>query len=130
MADALADNAETALKLLSAIPAPRDNELRFTLGDLEAMSHLGNYYAEKTRGATALAFFEKTGKEQQREEAIAHLEIALEHWQRYAEVYDRQYQPQHLTRIGKVDILGLTDCVVKDVEIARGFTKDTKERTS
>ena len=40
----------------------KNKELRLTLGDLEAMAHLGNYYAAKIRGATDLALFDKTAK--------------------------------------------------------------------
>jgi hypothetical protein len=60
VADALKTDADMALKLLSEMPAVQEKELRFTLGDLTAMAHLGSYYAEKILGATDLALFEKT----------------------------------------------------------------------
>jgi hypothetical protein len=119
VAEALKSYARTTLQLAGEIPAGTNKELRLTLGDLTAMAHLGNYYAEKVLGATDLALFEKTGKPEQQGSAIKHLEAALEHWQKYAHVTSSQYRPQLLTRIGYVDLNALTAEVRKDMEIAR-----------
>jgi hypothetical protein len=40
----------------------KNKELRPTLGDYEAMAHLGHYYAEKILGATDLALYDRDGK--------------------------------------------------------------------
>jgi hypothetical protein len=121
VAKALKADAGTALKLLSEMPAAKERELRFTLGDLTAMAHLGNYYAEKILGATDLALFEKTGKPEFQISAIAHLEQALDHWKKYAATTSAQYKPQLLTRIGYVDLNALTESVQRDIVIARGM---------
>jgi len=120
-AEALKGYAAQTLQLVSEL-RPREGankELRLTLGDFEAMAHLGDYYAEKILGATDLALFEKTGKAEQKESAVKHLEAALEHWKKYAAVATRQYRPQLLTRIGYVDLNALTADVQRDIEIAR-----------
>jgi len=101
------------------MPVVQEKELRFTLGDLTAMAHLGSYYAEKILGATDLAMFEKTGKSELQTSAIAHLEAALAHWKKYAAVATAQYKPQLLTRIGYVDLNALTESVQRDIIIAR-----------
>jgi hypothetical protein len=88
-------------------------------GDLAAMAHLGDYYAEKILGATDLAMFEKTGKPEAQTSATAHLEQALAHWKKYAAVATAQYRPQLLTRIGYVDINALTESVQRDIAIVR-----------
>jgi hypothetical protein len=119
VAEALKADANTALKLLAAMPAAKEKELRFTLGDLTAMAHLGNYYAEKILGATDLALFEKTGKSELQTSAIAHLGAALGHWKKYAAAATAQYKPQLLTRIGYVDINELTESVQRDIGIAK-----------
>jgi hypothetical protein len=121
VAEALKADANTTLKLLSEMPAAKEKELRFTLGDLTAMAHLGNYYAEKILGATDLALFEKTGKPEFQISAIAHLEQALDHWKKYAATTSAQYKPQLLTRIGYVDLNALTESVQRDIVIARGM---------
>jgi hypothetical protein len=119
VADALKADADEALKILAQMPAPKEKELRFTLGDLTAMSHLGNYYAEKILGATDLAMFEKTGTAELQTSAIAHLDAALAHWKKYAAVASAQYKPQLLTRIGYVDFNALTESVERDIFIAK-----------
>jgi hypothetical protein len=48
VAEVLETAADTALNLLSEMAAAKEKELRFTLGDLTAMAHLGNYYAENS----------------------------------------------------------------------------------
>ena len=110
-----ADDAATAR---AKCPRRTAKELRLTLGDLTAMAHLGNYYAEKILGATDLALFDKTGKAEQQASAIKHLEAALDHWKKYAAVATRQYRPQLLTRIGYVDLNALTEQVRADVHMA------------
>jgi len=120
VARALKRDAQTTLQLVEELPAaPADKGLRLTLGDLRAMAHLGDYYAEKILGAVDLALFEKTGKSEQQASAVRHLETALEHWKKYAAVAARQYRPQLLTRIGYVDLHALTQKVQQDVDIAR-----------
>jgi hypothetical protein len=116
-----ADAAET-LKLLAGIKAAQTaapgKELRLTLGDLEAMAHLGNYYAAKIRGAVDLALFERTGKREQKESAIRNLQTALANWKVYVGAATRQYIPQLLNRVGYVDLNALTAKVEQDINIA------------
>jgi hypothetical protein len=120
VADALERDAQTTLKLLSELPSnPAGKELRLTLGDLRAMAHLGNYYAEKIRAATDLALFDRTGKPEHQSSAIRHLESALAQWKSYAAAASAQYRPQLLTRIGHVDLNALTEKVAADSMIAR-----------
>jgi hypothetical protein len=120
VAQALKGYARTTLQLVGDLPAAAaDKELRLTIGDIRAMAHLGDYYAEKILGATDLALFEKTGKPEQQASAVQHLQTASEHWKKYAAVATRQYRPQLLTRIGYVDLDVLTQKVEQDVNIAR-----------
>jgi hypothetical protein len=105
--------------------AGSNRELRLTLDDIEAMSHLASYYAEKIRGAADLALFDSTADPGQRDSAVAHLESAVAHWTAYARVYSAQYKPQLLNRIGYVDIPALLANVKADVEIARGWLPGT-----
>jgi hypothetical protein len=122
VAMALKGHAATTLQLLSQMPEKvTDKELRLTLGDLKAMAHLGNYYAEKILGATDLALFDKTGKAELKESAVKHIQEALEHWKAYAATATRQYRPQLLTRIGYVDLSALIEKARQDVEMASNW---------
>lgn len=125
VADALAGFANSALSLvheLRAVPTNVSNhELRQTIGDNEAMAHLGIYYAEKIRGACDLALFDASAAEEDRQSAIVRLELALAAWKRYAAVRDAQYLPGFYSRIGWIDITALAQVVAKDADIARSW---------
>jgi hypothetical protein len=93
---------------------------------MTAMAHLGNYYAEKIRGAAQLALFDKTGKPAQRETAVRHLQFAVDHWKRYAAAYTLQYkQPLLYNRVGVIDIPAFVAKTEQDVAIARLWTPGT-----
>ncbi len=128
VADELAATGAKTLRMLAelrTVPTP-SKELRLTLGDMEAMAHLANYYAEKIRGAADLALFDKSGAAAMRESSIRHLQAALEHWKRYATAYTIQYrQPKLYNRVGWVDIPGLTVKVDQDISIARLWVPGT-----
>ena len=122
VAGELAEHAASALVGVAAIrksAAQPGKELRLTLGDIEAMAHLGAYYACKIRGATFLALFEKRGDEDIHKLAVANLELAVGHWQAYAAAATRQYRPQLLARTRELDWMKLLEDVKRDVEIAR-----------
>jgi hypothetical protein len=108
----LQSDAQAALKLVAELRPAKSKELRLTLGDYEAMAHLGNYYAEKILGAVDLAANDRLS-------AVRHLEAALAHWKKYAAVATSQYKPQMLTRIGQVDLNALTAAVEQDIALAR-----------
>lgn len=127
VAEALAGYAQATLRNLPALRQQQgqSKELRLTLGDLEAMAHLGHYYTEKIRGATALALFDANGKAEEQAAAIRHLESALAHWKLYAAIYSAQYKPQLLNRVGYVDIPALTTKVASDIDVARNWKAGT-----
>ena len=126
VADALETDARTTLQLLEALPQTATNkELRLTIGDLKAMAYLGNYYAEKIRGAADLALFDRSGQAGQRDSAVRHLDAALDHWRRYAGVATSQYRPQLLTRVGYLDLNGLIENVTADITLAKEWKPGT-----
>jgi len=94
-------------------------ESRLTLADIEAMSHLGHYYAAKIRGALALAQCRKGRGAEKKTEAVKHLTDALGHWKRYAETASKHYEPQLLARTRRTDWHKITRYVEADVKIAR-----------
>jgi hypothetical protein len=127
IADQLDQHGASAL---AALPALRTQtmakELRLTLGDIESMSHLAQYYSAKIRGAAALALYDRTANETEKTEAVRDLEAAAEHWRQYARSYTAQYTQPHLyNRIGFVDIPGLSQKVTQDVEMARSWKSGT-----
>jgi hypothetical protein len=128
VADTLKGSAAKALELVAELRPLQGNnrELRLTLGDSEAMAHLGNYYAEKILAATELALFDQDNKPDHRISAVDHLEAALAHWKKYAAVATSQYKPQNLGRIARVvDLNELTVNVAQDIAVAKNYRAGT-----
>ncbi|MCX7048035.1 MAG: carbohydrate-binding family 6 protein [Candidatus Sumerlaeota bacterium] len=132
IAATLEANATKALKALPQLqratvtPSSNAKEYAATLGDIEAMSHLGLYYAAKIRGACDLALFDKTGGAAQQAAAAQRLESALSHWKNYSAAYTRQYvQPVLYNRAGWVDIPKQTENVAADAQMARDWKPGT-----
>jgi hypothetical protein len=132
IAATLETNATKALQALTQLqhatitPASGAREYAATLDDIEAMSHLGLYYAAKIRGACDLAVFDQSGDAERRTSAVRHLEAALRHWKNYSVAYTRQYvQPVLYNRTGWVDIPRQTEDVAADVQMARDWKPGT-----
>jgi len=129
VAEELRDYAGNSLKQVAVIRRKvkeMSKELRLTLGDIEAMSHLGNYYASKILGATQLHLFEKSKNRKNKTSAVQYLLEAQKHWEKYAEVAGSQYRPQLLARTRVLDWKATLDDVKKDVEIAQTSGSEEK----
>jgi hypothetical protein len=123
-ADSIAQQAQIALvnlKALGKYDVKGKSEKDQTLGDIEAFAHIGNFYAEKLRAASYLALYDKYQMPQHQEEALFHIQQALNHWKKYAEIYDAKYQAALYNRVGFVDVIALTKEVEKDVETVKNW---------
>jgi hypothetical protein len=133
VAAALDRDSNLTIKLVTELRSradAADRELTLTLGDYEAEAWLGRYYAEKIRGACDLAEFNDGGDPAAQASAVKHLETELQDWQEYAAIYDRQYVPQLLNRVGPCDIPGFTKNVQEDIEMARTWKPGTPTAAS
>jgi hypothetical protein len=117
VAEQLQQFAANGLKGIAGMDAGSDKELRQTLGDIQAMAALGNYYAEKIRGAVALYRYQKGGNAADHAQARKHLTGASNHWKQYAAQWSSQYVKQVLTRMGStaVDIAAIQGQVDADI---------------
>ena len=113
--DAMANAALAGVAKLRKSPLA-SKELAATLGDIEAMSFLGRYYADKIRGAAALAVFRADPKRvAAHEQAVRHLTDAIDEWQTYARIAGAAYRPQLLSRTHHLD----WDKLLADVKAER-----------
>jgi hypothetical protein len=117
VADALTGYAQAGLDKVASLTPGRDAALAATIGDIRAMAWLGRYYAEKTRGAVALARYQRDRDSREHDRAVAHLRSAANAWREYAALWSSMYLPQQLTRMGPrlIDIAALQAEVDKDV---------------
>jgi hypothetical protein len=124
VADRIAGHADAALTAVNALTRPplagQCDELCQTLSDIGAMALLGNYYANKIRGATELALFRSTGDAAHRERAVQSLTDAARVWRSYTARASSHYKnPVWTNRVGIVDWVELTAQVDEDIAIAR-----------
>jgi hypothetical protein len=123
----VADNLDGfAATAQSQLPALRkqtaDNvELQETLNDIDSMAYLGRYYADKMRGAAKLALFREGGRQNRRyvEEAVGHLQDAVQEWKVYASILSPQYKTQLLARTHFLDWNDTLKEVEKEVDSVR-----------
>jgi len=94
-------------------------EFECTYLDLKALALLGEYYAEKTRGATELMFFLRTGDENHQAAAIRHLKDAEKLWKKLVDVASKHYaNPAHFSTQAGVRWDKHAKDVERDIEIA------------
>ncbi len=116
--------AQMSLQLIERNPGAPD-ELNQTLGDIAAFATIGNYYSEKIRGACSLALYNFYGLEQDKDEAVQHLQNAKTWWAKYASIYDSQYKPALFNRIGFINMPELIQKTEQDIQIAREWQPGT-----
>ena len=120
VAENLDGYAQVGLTALPVLRAHMGNnvELKETLSDIESMAYLGHYYADKMRGAAKLALYRESGRKQETflDQAVAHLENAVEEWKAYAAVLTPQYKTQIGARANSFDWNATLKDVEKEVE--------------
>lgn len=124
VAERLLRCSETVLKNLEKLRAEdtRDQELSETINDIEAVSHLGKYYAHKIQGAVSLQFHLTKSPQLYPKSAASCLEEALVDWKNYASAATKNYNPQVLARIGFVDWEELIKNVEGDLQMVKNLT--------
>jgi hypothetical protein len=123
LSDRITAHASRAMQVLQQLPPARDiddRELGGLLCDIETMSCLGRYYADKIHGATCLARFRQTKEIEDYSQAEDDLRRAAQWWARYVALARSQYRnPLWTNRVGYVDWDALTKEVQGDIELAR-----------
>jgi len=119
IAASLEANANAALSGVAGMTDGGNIELKETLGDIKSQSHFGLYWAHKIRGGVELARFGKNKNNEHKDNAISHLQKALEEWKNYAAQLDESYEKVRFAGHGRFDWDALTVEVENDISIAR-----------
>lgn len=120
-ANELDEHAEAALAGADGISVNDNESLRRTLADVKTMAYLGQFYADKIRGATELALYRATGNAAQQKAAIDCLVGAAQHWADYCELALAYHKnPLWTNRVGDVDWLKNYQLALEDIRIAGG----------
>ncbi len=80
LAAMLDSDCSKALKLIKNIDVSNNTSLMFEAADVKVWANLGLFFAEKIRGGVALQTYRTNGGEENKQEAVKHLENALSYW--------------------------------------------------
>ena len=121
VADLIDRHLDDATTSLASFRATGNSELARTIADVEIVTALGRYYAEKIRGAAFLAVHRRSGDPRAQQNAIDALIRAAEHWHRFATLATASYKnPFWTNRVGHVDWRQNYLLTLEDVRIAGG----------
>ncbi len=95
--DMLEEDAQKALGLVEDIDTENDASLMYEVADIKAWSYLGLHLAEKLQGAVALQTYRIKGGEENKQNAVDHLEKALDYWDKVIEITRPIYRDMPLT---------------------------------
>ncbi len=121
VAESLDRHCSESRKRLERLPTEGSSEFQRTVTDIRIVTYLGDYYADKIRGAAEVAVFRQTQDEQTRARAIGHLADAARHWHAYASLALQHHKnPLWTNRVGFVDWKLNYRYVLDDIRIAGG----------
>jgi len=76
----LEQDCKEALLLVRNINTSQSNALMFEVADVKTWANMGLHFAEKLKGAIALQTYRTKGAEQDKQDAVKHLQNALQYW--------------------------------------------------
>jgi hypothetical protein len=122
------DNRE-ALRLVDGIDVSGNASLRYEVADVKTWANLGLHLAEKLRGAIALRTYRTSGGEENKQQAIEHLQKAVAYWDEVVKITRPLYKDMRLTHYNNNFFVAndknwfhwalIRDEVAKDVDLAR-----------
>ncbi|MEX2604435.1 MAG: hypothetical protein WD361_09520 [Gracilimonas sp.] len=106
----LEEDCQQALELVKNIDTSDDASLMYEVSDVKTWANLGLHFAEKLKGAIALQTYRLAGDENNKQNAISHLEKALGYWD---------------------EVIGITRPIYKDMPLTHymggGFERDDEK---
>lgn len=132
LAEQLEIDCNKALELVNDIKTESNNSLMYEVADIKTWSNLGLFLAEKLRGAIALHTYRVNGEENNKRNAVQHLEKALQYWDNVVDITSPIYKDMPLVHYSEQDGKSwkennklrfhwrlLRPDVVKDIETAK-----------
>jgi hypothetical protein len=125
LATMLEQDCRKALSLVKDINTAKDHSLMYEVADVKAWANLGLYFAEKLKGAVALQTYRLKGGEENKQNAVKHLENALGLWDAVIDITRPIYNDMPLVHYSEQDDdrrfhwEKLRPDVARDIEIAK-----------
>ena len=94
-------DCNTALKLVSKINTTGNKALSYEVADIKVWSYLGLHLAEKIKGGVALQTYRISSGESNKQDAIKHLQKALEYWDNLISITRPLYKNMPLVHLSQ-----------------------------
>jgi hypothetical protein len=133
----LEQDCNEALRLVKDINTSGNSALPFEVADVKTWAFMGLHFAEKLKGAVALQTYRAKGGEENKKEAIKHLENALQYWDEIVRITTPLYNDMPLVHYSEQNGVRseenkhltfhwekLRPDVAKDIETAKNATVD------
>ncbi len=133
----LEKDCKEALALVKNIDISKNASLMYEVSDVKTWANLGLFFAEKLRGAVELQTYRVTGVEEHKQNAVQHLENALQYWDKVISITSPIYNEMPLVHYSEQNGKSwkendklrfhwklLRPDVVKDIETAENATPD------
>ena len=101
LAETLEKDCNNGLKLVSKINTSGDKALLYEIADIKAWSYLGLHLAEKIKGGIALQTYRTRGGENNKQNAIKHLQMALTYWDNIISITKPLYKNMPLVHLSQ-----------------------------
>jgi hypothetical protein len=125
LADLIDRDVDAAEKTIQTFGDVKNKELRLTLDDIRIINEMGRYYADKIRGSTFVALARKSKTVADKEQAVAALTVAADHYKTYVDlVTDNHLNKIWFNRVGNLDFKKQIKDAQADIEIARQVLVD------
>jgi hypothetical protein len=136
LANMLEHDCREALALVKNIKTVHNSTLMYEVADVKTWANLGLYFAEKLRGGVYLQTYRMEGNDENKKQAIIHLQNALTYWDKVVKITSPIYKEMPYTGFtypadGNNSVIDntrrfhwalLRPDVAKDVEIAKNAT--------
>lgn len=101
LAAMLEKDCNKALLLVQNINTKNNKALMYEVADIKTWSYLGLHFAEKIKGGVALQTYRMNGDEKYKQEAVMHLQKALEHWDAIIRITRPLYRDMPLVHLSQ-----------------------------
>lgn len=131
----LEQDCKEALQLVKNIQTAGNSALLFEVADVKTWANLGLHFAEKLKGAVALQTYRTKGGDEAKQNAVKHLQNALQYWDEVVRITRPIYNDMPLVHYSEQNGVRseenkhltfhwekIRPDVAKDVETAKGAT--------
>jgi hypothetical protein len=129
LAEMLERDNQQAFRLVEKVDVSGNASLMYEVADVKVWANLGLHLAEKLKGAVALQTYRVAGGEQNKQQAIEHLTLALRYWDEVVKITRPIYKDMPLTHYNHNGFVANDDNlfhwalireeVAQDIEIAK-----------